>query len=160
LDWIQTLALQTKPDFAKGILRIPGKGNNVLVFGSTVAEIWNNVGGIAVYQRASSVNIDYGVASVATIAANDEVVAWLGINEKSSPALMAMQGGGASRISTDGLDHLLETVKHPENSTAVLYRQGGHLFYILTFYHQEDNFTITYDFTTKRLYDLTDWDFT
>jgi hypothetical protein len=160
LNWVQTLALQTKPDFAKAVLRIPGRGNNILVYGSTVAEIWNNIGGLVVYQRNSSINIDYGIASVATIAANDEVVAWLGINEKSSPALMAMQGGGASRISSDGLDHLLETVKVPRSSTAALYRQGGHLFYILTFLDPLDNFTIMYDFTTKRIYDLTDWDFT
>lgn len=160
LAWVQTLALQTKPDFAKAVLRIPGAGNNVIVFGSTVAEIWNNVGGLLVYQRLSSINIDFGVASVATIAANDEVVAWLGINEKSSPALMAMKGGQAQRISTDGLDHLLETVTNPSASTAILYRQGGHLFYILSFTDSADNFSIMYDFTTNRIYDLTDWDFT
>ncbi len=158
LNWVQTLALQTKSDFAKAVLPIPGSGNNVIVFGETVAEIWNNVGNLLVYQRNSSINIDYGVESVATIAANDEVVAWLGVNEKSSPALMAMQGGRAQRISSDGLDHLLETVNNPSDSTAILYRQGGHLFYILTFFNAADNFTIMYDFTTKRLYDLLDWD--
>jgi hypothetical protein len=159
LNWVQTLAIQTKPDFAKAVLRIPGRGNNILVFGSSVAEIWNNIGGLVIYQRNSTINIDYGTASVATIAANDEVVAWLGINEKSSPCLMVMQGGGASRISTDGIDDLLESVKVPDKSTAVLYRQGGHLFYILTFLDPLDNFTIMYDFTKKRFYDLTDWDF-
>lgn len=160
LNWVQTLAIQTKPDFAKAVIRIPGRGNNILVFGESVAEIWNNIGGLSVYQRNSTINIDYGTASVATIAANDEVVAWLGINEKSSPSLMIMQGGGATRISTDGLDYLLEIVKVPSKSTASLYRQGGHLFYIITFFDVTDNFTIMYDFTTKRLYDLTDWDFT
>lgn len=160
LTWVQTLALQTKPDFAKAALRIPGKGNNLAVFGSTVSEIWNNIGGRLVYQRNSTVNIDYGVASVATIAANDELIAWLGINEKSSPALMVMAGGSASRISTDGLDALFERVNFPTKSTAIMYRQGGHSFYILSFFDPTDNFTIMYDFTTKKLYDLTDWDFT
>lgn len=159
LMWIQTLALQTKPDFAKAILRIPGKGNNIIVFGSTVAELWTNVPGLQIYQRNSSINIDFGAASVSTIAANDEVVAWLGINEKSSVALMAMKGGGAGRISTDGLDHLLETVQVPQSSTAFLYRQGGHLFYVLTFFDPKDNFTIFYDFTNDKIFDLTDWDF-
>lgn len=159
LTWVQTLALQTKPDFAKAALRIPGKGNNIIVFGSTVAEIWNNIGGQLVYQRNSSININYGAASVATIAANDEYVAWLGINENSSPSLMVMQGGSATRISTDGLDYLFEKVNFPTSSTAILYRQGGHSFYILSFFDPADNFTIMYDFTTKRIYDLTDWDF-
>lgn len=159
LAWVQTLALQTKPDFAKAALRIPGKGNNIIVFGSTVAELWTNIPGLQIYQRNSSINIDFGAASVSTIAANDEVIAWLGINEKSSVALMAMKGGGAGRISTDGLDHLLERVKVPQNSTAFLYRQGGHLFYVLTFFDPKDNFSIMYDFTNDRIYDLTDWDF-
>src|SRR5690349_6494586 len=160
LSWVQTLTLQTKPDFAKAVKRIPGKGNNVIVFGSTVAELWTNIGGLQVYQRNSSINIDYGALSVSTIAANDEVVVWLGINETSSPALMVMTGGGASRISTDGFDYLLETVKVPASSTAFLYRQGGHLFYILSFIDPKDNFSIMYDFTMKKFYDVTDWDFT
>jgi hypothetical protein len=159
LDYVQTLTLQTKPDFAKAALRIPGKGNNLLVFGSTVAEIWTNIGGLQVYQRNASINIDFGCASVSTIAANEEVVAWLGINEKSSPALMAMRGGNAERISTDGLDFLLDTVQFVEQSTAFFYRQDGHLFYVLSFFNSADNFSITFDFTSNKIYDITDWDF-
>ena len=159
LVWVQTLTLQTKPDFAKAALRIPGKGNNLLVFGTTVAEIWTNVGGLQVYQRNASINIDFGCISVSTIAANEEVIAWLGINEKSSPALMAMKGGNAERIPTDGLDYLLDTVQFPSQSTAFFYRQDGHLFYVLTFTNAADNFSIMYDFTLNKLYDITDWDF-
>lgn len=159
LNWVQTLAIQTKPDFAKAVLRIPGRGNNILVLGSTVAEIWSNVGGQYVYQRNSTVNIDYGVASVATIASSEEVVAWLGINEKSSASLMAMRGGSANRISSDGLDNLLSNVKYPASSTAFLYRQDGHIFYVLSFIDPADNFSILYDFTNNKLFDITDWDF-
>jgi hypothetical protein len=160
LDWVQTLTLQTKPDFAKAAIRIPSHGNNLLVLGSTVAEIWTNIAGLQIYQRQSSINIDYGVASVSTIAASDDMVAWLGINEKSSPAIMVMMGGRAERLSTDGIDYLLSLVLHPDQSTAMFYRQDGHVFYILTFFHPDDDFTIMYDFTTQKFFDLTDWDFT
>lgn len=160
LVWVQTLTLQTKPDFAKAAIRIPSHGNNLLVLGSTVAEIWTNIAGLQIYQRQSSINIDYGVASVSTIAASDDMVAWLGINEKSSPAIMVMMGGRAERLSTDGIDYLLSLVLHPDQSTAMFYRQDGHVFYILTFFHPDDDFTIIYDFTTQKFFDLTDWDFT
>jgi hypothetical protein len=160
LTLVQTLLLQTKPDFAKAAIRIPSHGNNLLVLGSTVAEIWTDIGGLQVYQRNSAINIDYGVASVSTIAASDTMVAWLGINEKSSPAIMYMAGGQANRISTDGIDYLLKLVRHPDQSTAIFYRQDGHVFYILTFFHEDDNLTIMYDFTTEKFFDLTDWDFT
>lgn len=160
LSWVQTLTLQTKPDFARACIRIPSHGNNLLVLGSTVAEIWTNIAGIQIYQRQSSINIDYGVASVSTIAASDDMIAWLGINEKSSPAIMVMAGGQAQRISTDGIDYLLSRIQFPAQSTAMFYRQDGHVFYILTFFNAEDNLSIMYDFTTGKFFDITDWDFT
>ena len=160
IQWVQTLTLQTKPDFAKACIRIPSHGNNLLVLGTTVGEIWTNVAGLQIYQRNSSINIDYGVASVSTIAASDDMVAWLGINEKSSPAIMVMTGGRAERLSTDGIDYLLSRIQHPDSSTAMFYRQDGHVFYILTFYHPDDNMSIMYDFTTQKFFDITDWDFT
>jgi len=159
LSWVQTLVLQTKPDFAKAVVRIPSFGNNVLVLGTTVGEIWTSVAGIQAYQRQSSVNIDYGVASVSTIAASEDFVAWLGINEKSEPAIMVMSGGQSKRISTDGIDNLLSRINRPDQSTAMFYRQDGHVFYILTFFDPSDNITLTYDFTMDKFYDLTDWDF-
>lgn len=159
LDWVQTLTLQTKPDFALACLRIPSHGNNILIMGSTVCEIWTQVAGIQTYQRNSSVNIDYGVASVSTIDASDDMICWLGINEKSSPAIMVMTGGKAQAISTDGIDFVLSGVKFPSDSTAMFYREDGHVFYILTFFNPADNFTIMYDFTTQKFFDLTDWDF-
>lgn len=159
LSWVQTLTLQTKPDFSKAVIRIPSFGNNVLVLGTTVGEIWTSVAGLQAYQRQSSVNLDYGVASVSTIAASEDMVAWLGINEKSEPAIMYMAGSQAQRISTDGIDNLLSRINRPDQSTAMFYRQDGHVFYILTFFHPSDNITLTYDFTTQKFYDLTDWDF-
>lgn len=160
IEYVQTLTLQTKPDFALAAIRIPSHGNNLLVLGSTVGEIWTNVAGIQIYQRQSSINIDYGVASVSTIAASDDMIVWLGINEKSSPAIMVMAGGKAQRLSTDGIDYLLGQVKNPAKSTAMFYRQDGHVFYILTFTDPLDNFSIIYDFMTQKFYDITDWDFT
>jgi hypothetical protein len=159
LNWVQTLTLQTKPDYARACLRIPSHGNNLLVMGSTVCEIWTQVAGIQTYQRQSSVNIDYGVASVSTIDASDDMICWLGINEKSSPAIMVMTGGKAQAISTDGIDFVLSSVQFPADSTAMFYREDGHVFYILTFFNPADNFTIMYDFTTQKFFDLTDWDF-
>lgn len=160
LTYVSELELQTKPDFAKACVRVPGHGNTLLVLGSIVGEIWTNVGGAQNYQRNATINIDYGAASVSTIASMDDMVAWLGINEKSAPAIMVMKGGQAQRISTDGIDYLLSNVVRPDQSTAMFYRQDGHVFYILTFYDIEDNFSIAYDFTTDKFFDLTDWDFT
>jgi hypothetical protein len=80
---------------------------------------------------------------VSTIAASDTFIAWLAINEKSSPSIMVMAGGQAQRISSDGIDNLMDTIQFPEDSTGFFFRQDGHLFYVLTFFNAVDNITLT-----------------
>lgn len=149
-------ALQTKADFALAVKRIPGRGNNVLVLGSTVSEIWTQVGGLQNYIRQPSVNINYGCASVSTIAESDQMLAWLGINQDEAPVIMVYDGNTAQRISTDGIDYLLSQIKSPSTSTALFYRIDGHLFYQLTFYGPGDNLTLIYDFNTQMFFNLSD----
>jgi len=44
-------AIQTKPDNALAIQRLPGKGNSVLVMGNSVCEVWMQIGGLENYRR-------------------------------------------------------------------------------------------------------------
>ena len=151
------LALSTKPDYAIAVRRLPGQANNVLVFGTTVCEIWTQVGGAQNYRRNSSVNIDYGCLSVSTIGSCDQYTAWLAVNEDNSPIILVYnQGNGLKRISSDGIDHLLDEIKVPSDSTALFYTQDGHLFYQLTFYNPKDNLTLLYDFNTEKFFNLSD----
>lgn len=150
------LALQTKADYAKAVQPIPGRGNNVLVFGTTVCEVHTQVGGLQNYIRQPSVNINYGCLSIATIAEGGNYIAWLGANEDESPVIMVYDGNEAVTISTDGIDYLMSTIKFPETSTGFLYREDGHLFYQLTFYNKADNLTLVYDFNTRLFSNLTD----
>ena len=165
LDYNSTMRLQTKPDTALAVQRIPGQGNHVLVMGATVCELW--VGQVTIdpltgvpqaYQIIPTINIDFGCASVSTIASSDQYIAWLGVNENNSPVIMAYTGNGAESISTDGISYVMEQIRYPAQSTAFFYRQDGHSFYQLTFYNPADNLTLLYDFTTKKFFTLTDWD--
>lgn len=154
--WNSTQQLETKPDSAIAVRRIPGRGNNVIVFGESVAEIHTNVGGVQNYIRVSSYNIDNGCISVSTIAAGEDTVAWLAVNEANSPVIMVTNGSETKQISTDGIDHLMESIKFPEESTAFFFRQNGHLFYQLTFFNKVDNLTLIYDFTVSKFFHLSD----
>jgi len=149
-------ALQTKPDSALVVERLPGRGNNVLVVGSTVAEVWTQVGGTENYRRVQSFNIDYGVTSISTLAANEEQICYLAQNENNSPTLFVTDGSSTKIISTDGIDHLLDEIQFPGQSTAFFFRQDGHLFYQLTFYNPADNLTLIYDFTTSLFFHASD----
>jgi hypothetical protein len=149
-------SLQTKPDFAIAVKRLPGRGNNVLVLGSTVGEIWTQVGGSDNYRRIQSFNIDNGVISVSTIAANEEFVCWLAQSENNAPTIVYTDGGSVNRISSDGIDSLLQTLQFPHQSTAFFLRQDGHLFYQVTFYNPADDLTLFYDFNTKQFFHASD----
>lgn len=156
------MLLQTKPDNALAIKRIPGQASNVLVFGGSVCEVHTQVGGLSAngepidYQRNNSISIDSGCLSVSTIASNDTHIAWLGVSDSNLPVIMVMSGQIADKISTDGINFFLQSVKAPEKSTAMMYSLNGHLFYHLTFLGPDDNTTLIYDFTTEKFYHLSD----
>lgn len=150
------LALQTKPDYAKAIIPIPGQADNVLVMGANVCEVQNHVGGTQNYRRNQSTSVDYGVLSLGTIAANDKYIVWLGVNQANSPAIMVFSGQNASRVSTSGINYILSQIKFPKQSTAFFQQINGHLFYQITFFNAADDLTLAYDFNTDKFYNLTD----
>jgi hypothetical protein len=156
LQFVSQFSLQTKPDVALAVERLPGRGNNVLVMGSTVAEVWTQIGGAQNYQRVSSFNIDNGLVSVSTLASNENYICWLAQNENNAPFIMFTDGSNTQRISSDGIDYLLSSIKYPAQSTAFFYRQDGHLFYQITFYNAIDNLTLTYDFNTQLFFHISD----
>ncbi len=151
-----TLALQTKPDYAIAVVRIPGQSANVLVFGTAVCEVHTQVGGILNYRRNNTISVDFGCLSVDTIDSADSFVVWLGVNESTGPVIMVYSGQGAVPISSDGIDYLMGTLKAPADSSAMFFRIDGHLFYQLTFFNPQDNLTLAYDFTDKKFYNLSD----
>jgi len=150
-------SIQTKATNAEAVLRAPGKGNLIYVFGQTVMEAWNDVGTqIFPYQRNNSFSVDYGCISSNTIATMDEYVAYLGANEKSGPVILVSAGGPFEHISTDGIDFKLGELVAPEKSYGFFYKIAGHVFYQLTFYDPQDNYSLIYDFNTKLFCYMTD----
>jgi hypothetical protein len=166
LDWFwgssgETVegALQTKPDFAIATIRMPSRGNLLLVMGRTVTELWSDIGAPGFpYQKSYTANIDYGCVNPATIAASDSIVCWLGSNEKSGPVIMYTTGGDIKQISTDGINFKFGQLNFPEQSTGFFVKLAGHLLYQLTFYNKADNYSLIYDFTTQMFFDVTDED--
>lgn len=150
-----TGVLQTKPDNIQAVVPFPGKGNMVFVFGTTVTECWfNNALQIFPYQRNASFNIDYGCLNPATIATIDNLVVWLGANEKSGPFILFSDGATPQRISTDGIDFFLSNLQNPTDAEGFLFRQDGHILYHINFY--SDNVSLFYDFNTQKFFYASD----
>jgi len=152
-----TGAIQTKPDYAKAVVRIPGRGNQIFLQGNNVTEQWYDVGApIFPYQKSTTANIDYGLVNPSTIAETDNLVAWLGQNEKSGLAILFSTGGEVQQISTDGINFKLGEVNVPTSSYGFCFKQYGHVFYVISFYDPSDNFSYAYDFLEDKFYTLTD----
>ena len=150
-------ALQTKPDYVQAVQRFPGRGNLLAVMGSTVMEPWQDIGAaLFPYLKNSSVNVDYGCLSPATVAWNENYVVWLAANEKSGPFIAYSTGGDIKRISTDGIDFRFTTLTNASNSYGFLFRQDGHLIYQITF--PDDQLTYAYDFNTDKFFTITNED--
>ena len=148
-------AIQTKPDFARACKRFPGLGNLLFVYGNTVTEPWQDVGAtLFPYQRSTSSNIDYGCLNPATIDDLEDTVCWLGVNDKAGPVIMYSNGRTVDHLSTDGIDFLLDSLTNPIHSYGFMFKQYGHLFYVITF--PDDNVTYVYDWKTKQFFTLTD----
>lgn len=148
-------SFQTKGDIPIAAFRVPGKGNLIYVMGSVVTEVWNDVGlQLFPYQRATSVNIDYGCLNSATIAFLDQYVAWLAVNDRSGPVIMYTTGNEINQISTDGINFKLAQLTAPQDCYAFFFKQDGHLIYQITFY--TDNITYAYDFSTQKFFSLSD----
>lgn len=148
-------SIQTKPDRAVACIRFPGRGNLILVFGKTVAEQWYDVGAqLFPYQRSQSTNIDYGCINPATIAESENVVCWIAANEKSGPVIMYTNGGEIKHISNDGIDFKLAQLKFPANCYGFMFKQDGHLFYVVSW--PQDNLSYAFDFNAQAFYTLCD----
>jgi hypothetical protein len=127
----------------------------LFVFGDTVAEPWQDIGyTLFPYQRSNSFSIDYGCVNPATIASGFGLLVWLGSNEKTGVSIMYTMGAQGKRLSNDGIDFVLSKMKNPNNSVGFLFREAGHIFYVITFI--EDNVSYAFDFNTQMFFTLVD----
>lgn len=155
LDQRSTGRLQSKPCFIQAVVPVPGGGNNIFVMGTNVAESWQDIGAaLFPYQRNQSFNSDFGCLNAASIAALDNMIVWLAVNEQSGPTIMVAAGNNIKRISTDGIDYVLSKLTKPKDCTAFLFKQDGHVIYQFTFI--TDNVSFAYDFNTGLFFYVSD----
>jgi len=144
-------AIETKPDISVAAVAFE---RQLFVFGKTTTEIWHDVGAqIFPYQRDNSISIDYGCLNAQTIAMGFGRLVWLAGNESASPTIMVSNGGAPQQISTDGINFQLGTLSKPEDATAFIFEQDGHVIYQITF--NSDNVTYLYDFNTQKFFNAT-----
>ena len=165
----QTLASMTNVLSSKAdtCIAVVNFNKQLYVFGRIVTELWTDVGyTLTGYQRNNYINIDYGCINPASIATGSiqygegpnqqliPLICWLGVNEKSGPAIMYSTGGTPTQLSTDGINYVIEQLRHPENVYGFIYRLAGHTFYQIVW--PMDNLSFVYDFNIHEFFTVTD----
>ncbi len=148
-------SLQTKPDTVQAAFPLPGRGNTLMVFGSSVSEQWQDMGlALFPYSKATTFNIDYGCINAATIATLDHFCMWLATNEQSGVVLMQSDGSSVKEISNDGINFKFSQLTAPQDCVGFLYKLDGHMIYQFTFI--TDNLTYLWDVTTETFFTASD----
>ena len=142
-------------DEVQAVVPMPGAANVILIMGKIVSQYFTNYGlQLFPYRENTNQSINYGTINPATVATGDDIVVWLAGNSTSSPVIMYTKGGPPQTISSDGINNLLETLKHLQTAYGFIFKVQGHLFYVLT--SPRDNVSLMYDFTTEKFFHLSD----
>ena len=104
----------------------------VLFFGTSGAEIWDNTGGTDFpLTKNKSAQIQTGCAAAFTIAQLDNTIYWLGRDDHGAGIVWRLSGYTPVRVSTQAVEEKLQTSSNISQSRAYTYQQDGHSFYCL-----------------------------
>lgn len=114
------------------------------------------------YKWQNSVNCPYistnnvssiGLSSAGSLCKVIDRAVFVGGGEVGGYGVYATDGFSTEKLSSRSIDQRLNRVKEIEKSKAFYYARDGHTFYVLTFFGDEDNFSVCYDFTEKEWHD-------
>lgn len=124
----------------------------VYVYGQAKVYIFYNTGNASFpYQQDILRSFSYGLLTLSALSSGFGLMVWLGINNESSPVILSSDGGQPTPVSTEGIDHLINNLTHPEQCDSFMYQEDGHVFYQINWYNPKDNVSLLYDFTAQRL---------
>lgn len=122
----------------------------IFIFGRYMTEVWYNSGNASSFPFVRDNNnvIQYGCASVASIAQAQDLLVWLARQKFGSPSIVvSMKGAPPTKISTPAIEYALQRFSNLESTVGYLYNIDGHTFYLLN--NPTDGITFVYDFNTS-----------
>lgn len=120
----------------------------VYLLGQQTTEIWFNTGDTFPFGPLPGVFMQYGCASVASIAQMDGNLYWLAQSPQGKAMIVRSQQFNAEQISTFALDNEMQGYSDLDQAIGFTYQFDGHFFYVLTF--PESDVTWQYDLSTQQ----------
>ncbi len=126
-DALDFATAESSPD---NLMAVMVDHREVWLFGEKTAEIWTNTGNSDFpLERLQGANIERGAAASRSVARCDGTVFWLG----DDLIVYRAEGYTPKRISHHGLEGAISGYGGVSDAQALVYAQGGHTFYALTF---------------------------
>lgn len=152
-DGTQIASKTGGPDPIGNITTVNG---NLWLVGVETTEVWFNAGAQDFpFERQPGVLIQYGINVTTSLVATDVEVMFLGRSRAGGFIVLKSEGYALRRISTYALESHL-TGQFISDAIGLVYEQGGHTFYVLTF--PTLNETWVYDLATGEWHQRTSID--
>jgi len=130
--------------------------NEIWMFGTTSTEVWYYSGDIDFpLARIQGAFNEIGCAAPYSVAKLDNTVFWLGSDPRGNAMVYKAAGYGAQRVSTHGIQKVLQGYQFDGDAIGYSYQQEGHTFYVLTF--PSANATWVFDAATNEWHERGSW---
>jgi hypothetical protein len=130
--------------------------NEIWMFGTTSTEVWYYSGDIDFpLARIQGAFNEIGCAAPYSVAKLDNTVFWLGSDPRGNAMVYKAAGYGAQRVSTHGIEKVLQGYQYVGDAIGYSYQQEGHTFYVLTF--PSANATWVFDAATNEWHERGSW---
>lgn len=104
----------------------------VMFFGSSSIEIWENTGGTDFpLTRNNGARIETGCEAAFSVRKLDNTVYWMGADERGGGIIWKLNGYTPVRVSTQAVEESLQAIADRSGAVAYTYQQDGHSFYAL-----------------------------
>ena len=130
-DALDFATAESQPD---GIVRVFEDNGEVLLFGESTTEPWGNVGGADFpFQPIRGAIVEFGLAARWSLTKYNSGLAALMKNSNGQVQVMFIQGYIPKPISTQEVDHVINSYASVSDATAFAYMLGGHPMYQINF---------------------------
>jgi len=132
--------------------------NDLWVIGEMSVEIWYNPPGYDInnpfIRRTTFMN--NGTVAKHSIATNGDNLFWLGSSASGFGQIWMTSNYTPTKISTNAIDHMIESLVRIDDAVGWCYTQEGHGFYVISF--MSGNKTFVFDLSTNEWHERAEWD--
>lgn len=122
-------------------------------FKTDSTEVWYNAGAADFpFRRDNNLLFNFGCLTAASIVSDFGYLFWLAKDRNGVGSVMMTTGQDPQKISDESIDNLLASFIEPTDMTAYIYKDLGHIFYVMNW--TTDDTTLVYDVTMKNWHQM------